>query len=178
MIYLKLFLEFFRVGLFAVGGGLATIPFLSDLGQRTGWFTQDQLADMLAVSESTPGPIGVNMAVYTGFTVAGMLGSVVAVLGLVAPSWIVILLVARVLQKFRQSRLVDGLFYGLRPASVALITAAGISVARIALFSPLNWKAIGIAAVTFLCLRLPRLKKLHPVLFLLVSAGLGILFRL
>ena len=92
MIYLKLFCEFFKTGLFAVGGGLATLPFLSDMADRTGWFTQAQLADMLAVSESTPGPVGVNMATYVGFETAGVLGAVVATLGLVTPSVIVILI--------------------------------------------------------------------------------------
>ena len=90
MIYLRLFYEFFKTGLFAIGGGLATLPFLSDMADRTGWFTQAQLADMLAVSESTPGPVGVNMATYVGFETGGILGAVVATLGLVAPSVIVI----------------------------------------------------------------------------------------
>ena len=92
MIYLRLFYEFFKTGLFAIGGGLATLPFLSDMADRTGWFTHAQLADMLAVSESTPGPIGVNMATYVGFTTGGVGGALVATLGLVAPSIIVILI--------------------------------------------------------------------------------------
>lgn len=177
MIYLRLFWEFFRVGLFSVGGGLATIPFLSDMGLRTGWFTHAQLADMIAVSESTPGPMGVNMATYTGFTVAGPLGGVIATLGLIAPSIVVILIIARFLAKFRQNRVVDGVFYGLRPASVGLITAAGVTVAELALFSPFSWKAIALAIVMFACLRLPYLKKLHPVVFIAVSAAVGVIFQ-
>lgn len=133
MLCLRLFFEFCKVGLFSVGGGLATIPFLTDMGERTGWFTSGQLADMIAISESTPGPMGVNMATYVGFTTAGLPGGVVATLGLVFPSIIVILIIAKFLQKFRQSRVVDGVFYGLRAASVALITAALLQVARIAL---------------------------------------------
>ena len=86
MIYLRLFFEFFKVGLFSVGGGLATIPFLTDLGQRTGWFTSGQLADMIAISESTPGPLGVNMSTYVGFNTAGMMGVIVATLGWGTPS--------------------------------------------------------------------------------------------
>ena len=86
MIFLQLFYEFFKTGLFAVGGGLATLPFLEDISQRTGWFTSAQLADMLAISESTPGPIGVNMATYVGFETAGILGSLCATVGLVMPS--------------------------------------------------------------------------------------------
>ena len=104
MIYLQLFWEFFKPGLFAVGGGLATLPFLYDMAGRTGWFTASQLADMLAVSESTPGPIGVNMATYVGFTSAGPLGAVVATVGLVTPSVIIILIVAAVLNAFRENR--------------------------------------------------------------------------
>ena len=97
MLYLRLFWEFFKTGLFAVGGGLATLPFLQDMSGRTGWFTHAQLADMLAVSESTPGPIGVNMATYVGFTTGGVGGALVATLGLVTPSVIVILIVAAVI---------------------------------------------------------------------------------
>ena len=103
MLYLRLFAEFFCTGLFSVGGGLATIPFLQDIGQRTGWFTSHELANMIAISESTPGPMGVNMATYVGFTSAGIPGSVIAVLGLITPSIIVIMIVATVLRRFRDS---------------------------------------------------------------------------
>lgn len=189
MIYLRLFFEFFKVGLFSVGGGLATIPFLQDLGARTGWFSAADLADMIAVSESTPGPMGVNMSTYVGFTCGGPLGAVVGVLGLVTPSIIVILLVSMFLKKFRSSKVVDGIFQGLRPASTALITAAGLSVAVIALFrDPLPgesafahycyWPAIAIAVVVFVCMRVPKLKKLHPILYIAAAALVGIVFRL
>lgn len=189
MILLRLFLEFFKVGLFSVGGGLATIPFLTDIGARTGWFSAADLADMIAVSESTPGPMGVNMATYVGFTAAGPLGSAAATLGLIAPSILVILVIARVLQKFRQSRAVDAVFYGLRPASTALIAAAGVSVAVIALLNVDGWRAVGavsalfrwkavlLAVAVFVCMQLKPLKKLHPVVFIAVSAAVGILFR-
>ena len=153
MLYIQLFWEFFKTGLFAVGGGLATLPFLQDMADRTGWFTHAQLADMLAVSESTPGPIGVNMATYVGFTTGGG-GALVATIGLVAPSVIVILIVAAFLKAFRDSKWVNAAFYGLRPASTALVAAAGISVVPIALlhsgmtgFAALNWPAIALAAV-------------------------------
>ena len=130
MLYLQLFWEFFKTGLFAVGGGLATLPFLQDMADRTGWFTHAQLADMLAVSESTPGPIGVNMATYVGFTTGGVGGALVATLGLVAPSVIVILIVAAFLKAFRDSKWVNAAFYGLRPASTALVAAAGVTIAH------------------------------------------------
>jgi len=124
MIYLQLFYEFFKTGLFAVGGGLATLPFLYDMADRTGWFTRTQLADMLAVSESTPGPIGVNMATYVGYVTRGIPGAIVSTLGLVTPSVIVILMIAAFLKAFRHNRYVEAAFYGLRPASTAMVAAA------------------------------------------------------
>lgn len=191
MILLRLFFEFFKVGLFSVGGGLATIPFLTDMGVRTGWFSGADLANMIAVSESTPGAMGVNMATYVGFTAGGPLGAVIATLGLVAPSILVILLIARVLKKFRQSRAVDAVFYGLRPASTALIAAAGVSVAVIALmFHPVpvpdygvmktelfHWPAVALAVAVFVCMQLKPLKKLHPVVFIAASAVIGVVFQ-
>lgn len=107
---------------------MATLPFLHDIGEATGWFTQAQLMNMLAVSESTPGPIGINMATYVGFTVAGVPGAVIATLGEVTPSIIVILIIAALLRNFRENRYVDRAFYGLRPASTGLIGAACVSV--------------------------------------------------
>ena len=128
MIYLRLFLEFFKAGLFAVGGGLATLPFLSDMATSTGWFTHSQLADMVAVSESTPGPLGVNMATYVGYTVKGVPGAVIATLGLITPSVIIILIIALFLKSFRHNHFVEAAFECLRPASLGLITASGIAV--------------------------------------------------
>lgn len=183
MIYIRLFLEFCKVGLFAVGGGLATIPFLSDLGSRTGWFTSGQLADMIAISESTPGPIGINMATYAGYTAAGVPGGIVSTLGLVFPSLIIILIIASFLNKFRESRIVDNVFYGLRAASVALITAALLQVANIALMNHtmdngttqmFYWPAIILAAVVFVCFSYSPLKKIHPIFFIAFSAVVGI----
>ena len=144
MILLRLFWEYFKTGLFAVGGGMATLPFLSDMGSRTGWFTQAQLADMIAVSESTPGPIGVNMATYVGYVTAGIPGSLAATIGLVTPSVIIILIIAGFLQKFRSNKTVDAVFYGLRPCSIGLIAAAGLLVGKIALFDGgVNWPGKG-----------------------------------
>ena len=190
MMYLRLFFEFFKTGLFSVGGGMATIPFLSRMAEATGWFTQAQLADMVAVSESTPGPIGVNMASYVGYTVAGIPGVIVATAGLVTPCVIVILIIARFLQKFRNSPLVDKVFYGLRPASAALIAVAGWSVVCMALVNTaayeltgnvadfLNWKGLVLALVVWLGTNLwKKGKKLHPVAWIALSAVVGIVFR-
>lgn len=195
MIYLRLFFEFCRVGLFSVGGGLATIPFLTDLGERTGWFTSGQLADMIAISESTPGPMGVNMATYVGFTSGGVLGGIVSTLGLVFPSIVIILLIAGFLQKFRQSKAVDAVFYGLRAASVALITAALLQVAKIALMfhevpyiacpggegveiQLFYWPAIILAVVIFVLVKFTPLKKLHPICFIGLAAVAGVIFQM
>jgi len=186
MIYLRLFFEFFKVGLFSVGGGLATIPFLQDLGARTGWFTSADLADMIAVSESTPGPMGVNMSTYVGYACGGVPGAVVGALGLVSPSIIVILIVATFLKKFRDSKVVDAVFSGLRPASTALITSAGLGVAAIALFQSGTagpayvpyLPAVLIAVAVFVCMRLPKLKTLHPIVYIGAAAVLGIVFQL
>ena len=187
MILLRLFFEFAKVGLFSVGGGLATIPFLQRLGESTGWFTNEQLTTMVAVGESTPGPIGVNMATYVGFETAGVLGAVIATLGLITPSVIVIIIIAGILQKFRNSKAVTNTFYGLRPASTALIASAGLSVA-LSIFVlvggitehtfALNWPAILLAAAVFVCMKFTPLKKLHPIAFIGISAVVGILLKM
>lgn len=188
MILLRLFYEFFKTGLFSIGGGLATIPFLQRMGESTGWFSAADLANMIAVSESTPGAMGVNMATYVGFHIGGPVGAVVATLGLICPSILVILVIARFLQAFRQSRVVDAVFYGLRPASTGLIAAAGVSVALIALFNVdgwrlsglvtdlFQWKSIVLAAAVFVCMQLKCMKRLHPIVFIAASAVVGILF--
>lgn len=189
MILIRLFFEFFRVGLFSVGGGLATIPFLNDLGSRTGWFTSGDLADMIAVSESTPGAMGINMATYVGFTCGGPFGGVIATLGVIAPSIIIILVISRFLQRFRKSKLVDSIFYGLRAASVALITSAMFQVARVALISTtdsrwasgaghLYWPAIALTCAIFILIKFTPLKKIHPLCFIAMSAIVGIVFQL
>ena len=129
MTFLHLFIEFFKTGLFAIGGGLATIPFLEDIARRYTWFTTEQLTDMIAISESTPGPIGVNMATYAGYqagyaeggVLLGILGGLVATLSLVLPSVIVILIIAGFLEKFKENKLVKNTFYCLRPAVIGML---------------------------------------------------------
>ena len=191
MIYLRLFWEFFKTGLFAVGGGMATLPFLYDISDRTGWFTHAQLADMVAVSESTPGPIGVNMATYVGFltggraggAAGGVLGAVIATLGLITPSIIVILIVYAFLERFRSSKYVNGAFYGLRPASTAMILAAGVLVVKAA-FLPSgaaapDWRLLVLAAVLLALTNfVKQTKKLHPIVFILASAVVGVVLHL
>ena len=194
---LRLYWEFFKTGLFAVGGGMATLPFLKDIGETTGWYTYSDLMNMLAVSESTPGPIGINMATYVGFTVGGVPGAVIATIGEVTPSIIVILIVAAMLKKFRDSKYVQNAFYGLRPASTGLIGAACVSVifevltcVRIAsadgsllnsfqlmggnLF---NLPGLALAAVLLVLTNWVKpLKNWHPIVFIALSAVVGVVF--
>ena len=190
MMYLLLFWEFFKAGLFAVGGGMATIPFLYDISDKTGWFTHTDLANMIAVGESTPGPIGVNMATYVGFItgmqdggiVMAILGAVVATLGLITPSVIIILLIAAILQSFRKNPYVERAFYGLRPASTGLIAAAGISVILSNLVDlqgfGINWKGVVLAVVLWLLTnKVEKTKKMHPIVFIGLSALVGIVFK-
>ena len=190
MIFLRLFWEFFKTGLFAVGGGMATIPFLSEMAERTGWFSQAMLADMIAVGESTPGPIGVNTATYVGYTVAGIPGGLVATFGLVLPSFLIILIVAAFLKAFRTNKYVERVFYGIRPASVGMIGAACVAVMRLCLMDTeafaaggglrdlLNWKGLALFAVIWVLTNfVKRTKKLHPVIFIACSAAVGIVFR-
>lgn len=189
MIFLRLFWEFFKTGLFSVGGGLATLPFLYRMSETTGWFTTSQLADFIAVSESTPGPIGVNMATYVGYSTAGIPGAIIATIGLATPSVIIILLIAKIIEKFRSNKYVDSAFYGLRPCSVGLISAAGLLVVKISLFyfdrfketgkftDLFNYKAIILAIVVLLLTRyVKQTKKLHPIVFIGFSALVGIIF--
>ena len=197
MMYLQLFWEFFKTGLFAIGGGMATVPFLQDIALRTGWYTAGQLADMIAVSESTPGPIGVNMATYVGYTVGvghggvgmGVASAVIATLGLITPSVIIILIISYFLKKFREAKVVNNTLYGLRAASVALISAAGINIVLFSLLgvqdlfhiadAKINPLALVLAAVVLVLTRyVKKTKKLHPIWFIALSAVAGVVFKL
>lgn len=196
MLYLQLFLEFCRAGLFAIGGGMATLPFLYDISDRTGWFTYAQLTDMVAISESTPGPIGVNCATYVGYTAGaaqfgmpgGILGGVIATLGLIFPALVVIIVISKILSKFADNRWVGYVFFGFRAASVAMIAAACLAVAKISvlnidaytasgmLSALFNWKGLILAAVLLVLTRIKKLNKLHPGFYILGSAIIGVIF--
>ena len=198
MILCKLFWEFCKTGLFAIGGGMATVPFLREIADKTGWFTAGQLADMIAVSESTPGPLGVNMATYVGYTVGssqlgspwmGIVGAVVATLGLIFPSIVIVLCISFFLKRFRTSTPVDAALYGLRPASVALISAAGVEIVLFAILqvdsiyqigaAQLSWKSVLLAAGVYAGTNLiPKLRKLHPIWFILLSAIVGVVLKM
>ena len=186
MIYLQLFYEFFKIGLFAVGGGMATLPFLQHLSETTGWFSQSLITDMIAISESTPGPIGINMATYVGCSVAGVLGGIIATLGEILPAIVIVVIVSKSLERFRQSYIVEDAFYGLRPAVTGLIAAAGISVMR---NSVLNWELYQKSGILLNLLDFRKLIffvvvflaikkfKLHPICYIACSAVVGIVLH-
>lgn len=186
MLIVRLFFEFFKVGLFAVGGGAATIPFLYDISDRTHWFTHTDLANMVAISQSVPGAMGINMATYVGYATDGIIGGIVATIGIVVPSIIIILLVARVLNKFKENKIVADCFYGLRPASTGLLFAAGFEIVKISIltldkydkthniFDIVSFKALILAIILYFLIN--KFKK-SPIFYIALSAIIGIIFN-
>jgi len=172
MIYALLFFEFFKIGLFAIGGGLVTVPFLFDLSSRYDWFSTQELADMIAVSESTPGPLGVNMATYVGYSTAGFFGALCATVGLVMPSVIIIVMIAKLLSRFGQKACVRNLLGGVRPAVLALILFAGIAIGKLAVT---DWLT-AIMAMVFLTA--VHFVKLHPIVYICLGAVAGLALKL
>ncbi|MGL5694244.1 MAG: chromate transporter [Peptostreptococcaceae bacterium] len=187
MIYIQLFYEFFKTGLFAVGGGLATLPFLYDIARNYPWFDESMLADMVAVSQSTPGPIGINMATFAGFQAGGILGALVATIALVMPAFIIIIIIAQFLSKFRENKKVESLFYALRPAVTGLIAVAWFEIINISILTwskfigtksivnLFDYKALLLFIAVFL---VSRKSKVHPVVFLIIGAIAGIVLKL
>lgn len=182
---LEMCIRFFFIGLFAAGGGLATLPFLYEMSAETGWFSTADISNMVAVSESTPGPMGVNMATYVGFISGHIHGGILAPLSLVAPSIIVIILISLFLNKFKENETVQNVFYGLRPASAALIASAGLAIVKLAFIGSTFSTAVFatksfvvsviMAVLIFVCMRKT---KLHPVLFIAIAAVVGIIFKI
>lgn len=190
---LQVIFEFFTTGLFAVGGGFATIPFFNEMATKYGWFTTETLSTIIAVSQTMPGPIGINMAVYAGCSIFNSFwGGIVATLSLVFPSIVIIILVARMLRKFKENRFVQRAFYGIRPAVVALITSACISLFLKALFyvdvfqqtgnilDLFNLLHLAIFAVMLVVYYKVKIKgkSLSPIVFIVASACMGIVFQL
>ena len=182
MILLKLFYEFLKIGLFAVGGGMATIPFLQDLATTTGWYSQDLISRMIAISESTPGPIGINMATYVGYNVAGIYGGIVATLGEIIPSIIIVIIVSKSLDKFANNKYIDYCFYGLRAAATGLIASAALSVLLISVFNidlyAVSNQVIDFKRLFYFLLMMFAIFKFnkHPITYIAVSAIVGIVF--
>ena len=164
----QLFLQFFHVGVFSFGGGYATLPFLYDIADKFHWYSAKQLTDMLAISSITPGPVGVNVATFAGFTTAGILGSLVATTAIILPSYIIVTIVFKVIDKFRTNRNIKGAIRGLKPAGCALLSAVGIKL----LFTS-NLHLLGtLILLGFLILSIK--KKQDPLFYLGISAILGL----
>ena len=165
----QLFLQFFHVGVFSFGGGYATLPFLYDIADKFHWYSAKQLTDMLAISSISPGPVGVNVATFAGFTTAGILGSLVATTAIILPSYIIVTMVFKVIDKFRTNRNIKGAIRGLKPAGCALLSAVGIKL----LFTS-NLHLLGtLILLGFLILSIK--KKQDPLFYLGISAILGLI---
>ncbi len=185
MILIELYIRFFLVGLFSVGGGLATLPFLYEMSKTTGWFTTQDISNLVAISESTPGPMGINMSTYVGYITGGIPGGIIGPLGLITPSIVVIIIISVFLNKFKESKTVQNAFYGLRPASAALIASAGLGILKLAFIgSSLNAQvfkstsfivSVVLAAAIYIAIKKV---KLHPVVFIAISAVVGIVFKI
>lgn len=181
-IYLLLFLEFFKMGALTFGGGYAMIPFIEETVLSHGWMTTRELVDFIAISESTPGAFAVNISTYVGSEVGGLLGALCATAGLVLPPFIVIILIAKIYDRFKRSAIVQGAMLGLKSTVVGLIGATVLSVGIEIFFSEgINFDvlktanfyvSLGIFAVSLFLLLY---KKLNPILIIAISAGLGII---
>lgn len=176
MIYLELFIEFFKIGLFSVGGGLATLPFLSKLIDTKGWYDTSQLTNMIAISESTPGPIGVNIATYVGFHMSGISGALLATFSLILPSYIIIIIISNFLTKFKNSKYIIDIFEIIRPVVTGLIGVSFITIFNTALFS-IGFdikKVIIFLIILFLIIKY----KKHPIVYIGLGAVIGVIFKL
>ncbi len=168
-LFIQLFLQFFHVGVFSFGGGYATLPFLYDIAEKYHWYSAKQLTDMLAISSITPGPVGVNVATFAGFATSGILGSLIATTAIILPSYIIVTIVYKVLDKFRTNRNVKGAIRGLKPAGCALLSAVGIKL----LFTS-NLHLLG--TLILIAFVVASLKKKHdPLFYLGISAILGLI---
>ncbi len=184
MIYLTLMYEFFKIGLFSVGGGMATLPFLMDLTAKYDWFTTSELTNMIAISESTPGPLGINMATYVGYTTAGIPGAILSTLALSAPALFIIYFIAKFLDNFSENKIVKGVFYGIRPTVAGLIgfavvellqTTIGVTVSGV---FQIDWISVAICAGIFLLLQIKKLGDLHPLCWIVLGGVLGVALQL
>ena len=172
-ILLKLFLSFLKIGAFSFGGGYAMLPFIErEVVEVNGWLTGTEFLDIIGISQATPGPIAINTATFVGYKTAGLAGSIVSTIGVVTASFFLVLTAAHFMTKFRDSTTLKNALRGMRPALVALILNAALSTAR-TVYIPLNIRAIVIGALTlFLLLK----SRIHPIIIILISALLGIVF--
>ena len=180
---LPLYMEFFKIGLFSVGGGLATLPFLYNMASNRAWLTSENIGNFLAIAQSSPGAIGVNVSAQTGYLASGVHGAILAPLALVTPAILMIIVIARVLSAFKQNTVVEAVFCGLRPAAAGLIFAAGFGVIALSLYSMeafrqagiwyggIRWKEIILFAVLYLLIW--KFQK-HPIIYVVIAGAAGI----
>ena len=175
MMYLRLFIEFFKTGLFAVGGGMATLPFLVRMGEDTSWFTSAELANMVAISESTPGPLGINMATYVGQHVAGLPGAIASTAGLVAPCLLISVVISAFLKKFSENKAVKTVFYFLRAAVIGLLCYAFLGVFRVVMIDENGVKGLSLGLFAAFFIAVIVFKRIHPIIWILAGAAVGLL---
>jgi len=181
MLFLELFLTFFKIGAFTFGGGYAMLPLVQAAVIEKGWLSETQIVDFIAVSESTPGPFAINIATYVGSQMGGIFGAFCCTLGVVLPSFIIILLVAKFFEKFKNSKTVSGCMSGLKPAVIGLISSAVISIGTTVFFpvsitfAVFKTAAFYVSAVIFGIMMIASMKKVSPILIIVGSAVLGIL---
>lgn len=186
MLYIKLFYEFFKIGLFTIGGGLVTIPLLKDLAERTNWYDVSFITEMLAVSESTPGPIGLNMATYVGYEVAGVLGGIISTVAEIIPSIIIVSLVSVFFINFRENKNIQYALQSIRATVTALIAVVGVEMFRI---SVIGGQSVAIddmmRSINFVklllfmaVLYLSRKYNKHPIFYICISGLIGVIFSL
>ena len=179
MILLTLFFTFFKIGLFTFGGGYAMLPLIQEEVLNHGWLSMEELVNFVAVSESTPGPFAINIATYVGTETGGLLGAFFATLGVVVPSFVVILIVARFYEKFKESTTVKRCMFGLKAAVIGLIASAAISMGKTVFIpdgiSGIDLKGLIISAVVFLTMTVLAFKKTHPIIIVVLSATAGLI---
>ncbi len=172
MIYWQLFYEFLTIGLVAIGGGLVTIPFLADLSEKFGWFSLDELTDIIAISEITPGTIGINVATFAGFKTGGIIGGIIATLGLALPAFIILLFFSNFILRYKSNPTFQSILFGIRPAAIALILYAGLVIAKLSLT---EWKT---QLLSLILLILSFIIKKSPIFYIAISAIAGIIFEM
>lgn len=186
MLLIKLYFEFLKIGLFSIGGGLATLPFLYDLADKYDWLTASELVDMIAISESTPGAIGINTATFVGYKASGLIGGIITTLGIITPSIVIIILIAHYFKRFNEKPIVQGAFLGIRPAVTGLIASVGFTVLQLSVFNMdlynLTHKLIDLINIKevilfVIVMYLMNKYKKHPILYLVFAAVIGIVFK-
>lgn len=181
MIYWILFITFFEIGAFTFGGGYAMLPLIQQQVMAHGWMTEEQLINFIAVSEGTPGPFAINVSTYVGMETAGLLGAICATLGIVTPSFLIILMVAGLFHRFQENRMVKGAMTGLKAAVVGLIGAAVITTGKTVFLSTssvqnlLTAPSFWVSVILFAGMLVLAFKKVHPIWIICISAGIGII---